>query len=166
MPATAPADDAILPPGLVLGAGDPHPPAVAALAGQAGPLALHANAPLDADLPVLPDRFPESPGPLAGVLAGLDWAAAQGFDRLVTVPADLASCPGDLVRRLQEAAGPMRPAVAESGGRWRPGVALWPVLLTERLRAALATGLREPEAALARFGATPVAIDGLVFAGG
>ena len=47
-------------------------------------------------LPVLADGVPDRPGPLAGVLAGMDWAAAQGFRRVVTAAADTPFAPRDL----------------------------------------------------------------------
>ena len=55
---------------------------IARLRPQVSAMALNANG--DASrfasygLPVLPDSEPDFPGPLAGVLAGLDWAAGQG----------------------------------------------------------------------------------------
>ena len=44
-------------------------------------------------LPVLPDPLPDFPGPLAGILAGLDWAAAHGVEHLVALirPENVAS---------------------------------------------------------------------------
>lgn len=93
-------------------------------------------------LPVLPDPLPGQPGPLAGVLAGMDWAAARGATRLLAIAGDTPFPPPDLARRLAQA-GPL--AVAASPGpdgqpRLHPTVALWPVALRERLRGALAAG--------------------------
>jgi len=53
-------------------------------------------------LPVAPDTIPDFAGPLAGVLAGMDWAAANAPDCpwIVTIPADSPFLPGDLVARL------------------------------------------------------------------
>lgn len=71
------------------------------LAPQVADLALNANG--DAarfagfDLPVIADTIPGFAGPLAGVLAGLDWAAEQGADTIVTVAADTPFFPCDLV---------------------------------------------------------------------
>jgi molybdopterin-guanine dinucleotide biosynthesis protein A len=128
----------------------------ARMAPQCAALALSANGDparlADLGLPVLPDRLPDGvdphPGPLAGVLAGMDWAAAEGASALVTVPADTPFLPGDLVARLQAAAGPGGAAIAASPdaeGRLRrhPVVALWPVALRADLRAALAGGMRK-----------------------
>lgn len=52
-------------------------------------------------LPVLPDSINGFPGPLAGVLAGLDWAAEQGAESIVTVAADTPFFPANLVEVLQ-----------------------------------------------------------------
>ena len=51
-------------------------------------------------LPVLPDSIDGFAGPLAGVLAGLDWAAEQGADTIVTAAADTPFFPCDLVPQL------------------------------------------------------------------
>ncbi|WP_244987483.1 molybdenum cofactor guanylyltransferase [Komagataeibacter oboediens] len=72
-------------------------------------------------LPVLADTV-AGVGPLAGVLAGLDWAAGQGCDVLVTVPGDTPFIPADLVSRLLPA-----PSFAVSGGQRHSLVAAWPV---------------------------------------
>jgi molybdenum cofactor guanylyltransferase len=95
----------------------------------------------DTDLTVVPDSVEGHPGPLAGVLAGLDWLAAQqlGIEWMVSVPGDCPFLPDDLVERLhvarREAGVPL--ACARSG-EWRhPVVALWPVALREDLRKAL-----------------------------
>lgn len=98
-------------------------------------------------LPVLPDETPDFPGPLAGVLAGLDWAAGQGARAIVTAAADTPFLPPDLCARLVAAAGPSGLALAaapDAKGRLRrhPACALWPVALREDLRAALAAGER------------------------
>ncbi|WP_019085331.1 molybdenum cofactor guanylyltransferase [Komagataeibacter europaeus] len=72
-------------------------------------------------LPVLADRV-AGVGPLAGVLAGLEWAAGQGCDVLVTVPGDTPFIPAGLVPRLLPA-----PSFAISGGQRHSLVAAWPV---------------------------------------
>ena len=84
---------------------------IARLGPQAAGIALNANgdaARFEAfGLPVLPDSVAGFPGPLAGVLAGLDWAAQQGADAIVTVAADTPFFPLDLVDRLQATADGM-----------------------------------------------------------
>jgi molybdenum cofactor guanylyltransferase len=99
-------------------------------------------------LPVVPDTVADFPGPLAGVLAGLDWADAAAPDCpwLVSVPTDAPFLPHDLVRRLQAAVGGEGGiAVAASGGRTHPVAALWPLALTDALRQAIAAGVRKVE---------------------
>lgn len=100
-------------------------------------------------LPVLADPVAGHPGPLAGVLAGLDWAAAQGGDSIVTVAADTPFFPGDLVPRLLWAAEGMAAPLALAASRAPGGVhlqptfGLWPVALRDVLRQALAAGTRK-----------------------
>lgn len=119
---------------------------IARLSPQVESLALNANgdpARLAAHgLPVIPDPLPDRPGPLAGVLAAMDWAASLGAASVVTVPCDTPFLPGDLVPRLLLAAdGGL--AIAASGGRLHPTVGLWPVALRDDLRATLLRGDRK-----------------------
>ncbi|MEL7254684.1 MAG: molybdenum cofactor guanylyltransferase MobA [Pseudomonadota bacterium] len=119
------------------------------LAPQVADMALNANgdaARFDAfGLPVLPDSIDGFAGPLAGVLAGLDWAAGKGAEAIVTVAADTPFFPCDLVPRLQLAAeGMVHPLVLSRtpDGR-QPTFGLWPVALRDDLRAALQDGMRK-----------------------
>lgn len=95
----------------------------------------------DYDLPVVADSIPDFAGPLAGILAGLDWMAKNRPDLhwLVSVAADTPFIPSDLVARLhqarQQAGLPL--ACAASGGWTHPVIGLWPVSLREDLRHAL-----------------------------
>jgi molybdenum cofactor guanylyltransferase len=81
-------------------------------------------------------------GPLAGVLAGLDWAAANMPDAatLVTVSGDCPFIPADLVERLEEARrDEHKPLACARSGNWtHPVIGLWPVDLRHELRHALA----------------------------
>jgi molybdopterin-guanine dinucleotide biosynthesis protein A len=92
-------------------------------------------------LPVVPDDVPGFAGPLAGILAALDWAAAHRpeLEWVASAAADSPFLPHDFVSRLhaaREAAGvPL--ACAESGGQAHPVNALWPVALRADLRHAL-----------------------------
>ncbi len=92
-------------------------------------------------LPVVPDPVPDHPGPLAGVLAGLDWArrACPDAAYVATVPGDAPFLPRDLVARLAaaRAAAGADMACAASGGREHPVFGLWPVRLADELRHAL-----------------------------
>ncbi len=84
-------------------------------------------------LPVLSDGGFAGQGPLAGLLAGLDWAAALGADALLTVPGDTPFVPQGLAAAL---APP--PACAASNGRVHHLVALWPITCRDNLRQLLA----------------------------
>ncbi len=107
-------------------------------------------------LPVVADGVPDHPGPLAGILAALDHAAAAhpGLDWVVSIPGDSPFIPHDLVARLQavRAAAGVPLACARSGGWSHPPVGLWPVALRAELRAALEAGERKIDRWTARFG--------------
>lgn len=122
------------------------------LGPQVAGMALNANGNADRfadfDLPVIADSIAEYPGPLAGVLAGLDWAHAQGASAIVTAAADTPFFPGDLVSSLLDAGAETHLALAASqddtGKLWRqPTFGLWPVALRDDLREALQDGLRK-----------------------
>ncbi len=124
------------------------------LAPQVAGLALNANGDparfSDYDLPVIADTVDGFAGPLAGVLAGLDWAAGQGAECIVTAAADTPFFPCDLVPRLLLAAEGMAHPLALAAtpdpvrGQVRhPTFGLWPVALRDDLRAALKDGLRK-----------------------
>ena len=107
-------------------------------------------------LPVVPDGLPDHPGPLAGILAALDWAAANrpGLPWVVSVPGDSPFIPLDLVARLHaaRAAQGVPLACARSAGQAHPPVGLWPVALRADLRAALLAGERKIDRWTARHG--------------
>jgi molybdopterin-guanine dinucleotide biosynthesis protein A len=86
-------------------------------------------------LPVLPDPIEGFAGPLAGVLAGLQWARQIGAQFLVTAPADNPFLPSDLVRRLLDCIGTAEGAVARSRGILQPTAALWRASLARDLAA-------------------------------
>jgi molybdopterin-guanine dinucleotide biosynthesis protein A len=119
------------------------------LSPQVASLAINANGDparfAEFGLPVIPDSVEGFAGPLAGVLAGLDWAAHEGAETIVTAAADTPFFPADLVPRLQLAAEGMdHPlALAASPEGRHPTFGLWPVMLREDLRVALLGGLRK-----------------------
>jgi len=102
-------------------------------------------------LEVVGDSVAGFPGPLAGVLAGLDWAATRHAAALdmVSVPCDGPFLPHDFVARLvagRDAAG-AEMACAASAGQAHPVAALWPVRLRDDLRRALTIeGIRKVDA--------------------
>ena len=111
----------------------------------------------DTKVPVVADSVPDFAGPLAGILAGLDWAALYmpQCEWLASVPGDCPFLPNDLVTHLHAArmaAG--APLACAHSGEWRhPVVALWPLALREDLRRAIVVeGLRKIEIWTARHG--------------
>jgi molybdopterin-guanine dinucleotide biosynthesis protein A len=130
---------------------------IARLKPQTEALAINANG--DASrfqaygLPVLPDTIPGSVGPLAGVLAGLEWAANLGFDFIVTVATDTPFFPRDLVVKLKSSMRDSNAelAVAAYDTQHHPVFGLWPVALREDLRRAIAEeGIRKVDEWTAR----------------
>lgn len=101
-------------------------------------------------LPVLHDSFEGYAGPLAGVLAGMEWAQSIGAEHVATVAADTPFFPNDLVAKMQEAlaaaSGQIAIAETPSGGTKffnHPTFGLWPVALRDDLRDALGQGVRK-----------------------
>jgi molybdopterin-guanine dinucleotide biosynthesis protein A len=90
---------------------------------------------------VVPDSVPNHPGPLAGILAALEWSAAHRPDIawVVSAPADTPFLPMDLVLRLHAACREIRKpiACAASGSQAHFAVGLWPVSLRHDLRQVL-----------------------------
>ena len=112
---------------------------------QVGPLVLNANGDparfADFGLPVVADGIDGFAGPLAGVLAGMEWTAEAASDCpwLASFPGDSPFLPRDLVKRLVRAieAEGADMACAASKGRAHPVVGLWPVRLAADLRRAM-----------------------------
>ena len=136
---------------------------LATLSGQCVDIIINANGDPkrfdDTGCLVVPDNVPGFAGPLAGILAGLDWLAAQnnGIEWMVSVPGDCPFLPDDLVERLHEARRQMGagvPLACARSGEWRhPVVGLWPVALRADLRKALVEeDLRKIEVWTARHG--------------
>jgi molybdenum cofactor guanylyltransferase len=118
---------------------------IARLKPQCGELILNANGDparfARFGLPVVPDTVEDFPGPLAGILAALDWAAAHrpGVSIVLSAAADCPFLPRDLVARLNQALvnEDAQLAVAASGGQSHPVIGLWRVALRDELRHAL-----------------------------
>lgn len=121
-------------------------------------------------LAVVPDTEPGFPGPLAGVLAGMRWAASRTppSTDVLTVPADAPFLPLDLHRKLAagRAAHGTPIALARSGGRLHPVIGLWPVSLAPDLAASLAGGGRKVADWAEAQGAAPVDFPLMAFPGG
>jgi len=107
-------------------------------------------------LPVVADTVANHPGPLAGVIAALDWVAQRrpGVRWVASVAGDCPFLPRDLVARLHEAlkAQDAELAVAASAGQPHPVIGLWSVALREELRHALVDeGIRKVGLVTARY---------------
>lgn len=124
------------------------------LAAQVNLIALNANSEAEGyqttRLPVIRDSFEGYAGPLAGVLAGMEWAQTQDVDHIVTVAADTPFFPADFVVTMQDrlAAEAGKIAIAETFGtdsrfHNHPTFGLWPVALCDDLRRALEAGVRK-----------------------
>ena len=134
---------------------------LAALGPQCSRMILNANGDpgrfAETRLPVVADSVPGFPGPLAGILAGLDWTAeyAPEIEWIVSAPTDCPFLPLDLVERLHRARieADSLLACASSAQRRHPVVGLWPVGLRSDLRhALLSDGVRKVENWAARYG--------------
>jgi molybdopterin-guanine dinucleotide biosynthesis protein A len=119
--------------------------AIARLAPQCDGLILNANGDparfAAFGLPVIADGVADFPGPLAGILAALDWAATNRPEVkwILSAPGDCPFLPRDLVVRLYQALVNENAelAVAASGGQSHPVIGLWGISLREELRHAL-----------------------------
>jgi len=121
--------------------------AVNRLRSQLDTLAISANRPSEQfgafGVPVLADELGD--GPLAGIAAGLRWAASLSPrpPHLVTVAVDTPFFPLDLVARLHKAAGLGSSgviAMSRSGGRSHPVFALWPLAVVDALESHFSGG--------------------------
>lgn len=137
---------------------------IAALAPQTRALAIASGPTLGRfaafGLPELADPLADA-GPLAGILAGLGWAATltPAPTHLLTAPADSPFLPADLARRLATRAG-NGAAVATSEGVAVWVVALWPLAVAETLAYLVKRDtVRRVGEAAGRIGARMVEID-------
>src|SRR6266850_6491379 len=118
---------------------------IARLAPQCDGLILNANGDparfAAFGLPVIADTVQDFPGPLAGILAALDWTATNrpGVGWVLSAAADCPFLPRALVARLHRAriAEGAQLAVAASDGQSHPVIGLWSVRFREELRHAL-----------------------------
>lgn len=140
---------------------------IARAAPQVEALALNANGDpvrfVSSGLPVIADSIQDFAGPLAGILAGLEWAATQRPRPrwLASFATDAPFFPRDLVARLVKAAEAEGAdlACAVSGGRAHPVFGLWPLRLEDDLRRALGEGMRKVDLWTARYRVASVTFD-------
>ena len=107
-------------------------------------------------LPVVSDAVPDFAGPLAGILAGLDFIAAYlpEVRFALSIATDTPFFPTDLVGRLHRARLDQGAeiACARSGERTHFVIALWPVSIRDDLRHALIDeGVRKVESFQERY---------------
>jgi molybdopterin-guanine dinucleotide biosynthesis protein A len=124
---------------------------IARLKPQVDEIVLNANGDparfAEFGLPVIPDTVDGFAGPLAGVLAGMRWAAARSYTHVVSAAGDTPFFPADLVARLRAAAEESGQPIAmaatmdpERGLSEHPTFALWPISLADDLEEALTVG--------------------------
>lgn len=131
---------------------------------QVGVLAINANGDparfADFGLPIVADTIEGFAGPLAGVLAGLRWAAVNtpAARWIVSVSSDAPFLPSDLVSRLIDAVRDRGNAIAiaQSDDGLHPVIGLWPLALADDLEASLKAGLRKVLHWTDRHGTVPV----------
>lgn len=100
------------------------------------------------DLPVQPDTVEGFAGPLAGVLAGMQWASnnAPEATHVLTVAGDTPFFPADLAEKLKDGAAAQSSntvCLAYSDGNRHPTFGCWPVALQGELEAFLLAGDRK-----------------------
>lgn len=131
--------------GLSLGGATLLRRAVERLEPQVAGLVVNSNASVGTKLPVVADATSDYLGPLAGILAGLDWAHKQGGTHIVSVAVDTPFFPCDLVPQLLMA-GLTHPegfAVAATSDGLQGTFGMWPVALRDQLATFLASGQRK-----------------------
>jgi molybdenum cofactor guanylyltransferase len=98
-------------------------------------------------LPVVEDRLDFYAGPLAGILAGLEWARTNRPESrfAITAASDTPFLPADLVDRLRSASGEGEAnlVVARSAEGMHPVFGLWHMTLAPDLDASLMSGDRK-----------------------
>jgi molybdopterin-guanine dinucleotide biosynthesis protein A len=112
---------------------------------QVGRIAINTNADpagfVGFGVDIISDTIAGYQGPLAGILAGMEWAAVKpDITHILSVAGDTPFFPDDLAERLAARAVAGRVAVASSNGRVHPTFALWPVSLRKPLAAFLESG--------------------------
>ncbi|MAM63656.1 molybdenum cofactor guanylyltransferase MobA [Maritimibacter sp. UBA3975] len=115
---------------------------------QVGPIAINSNgdpARFGRKRPVIADGIEDHPGPLAGILAAMDWAQALKSEWVLTVATDTPFLPAGLVARLAQAQVVSRAPIvlAETPDGLQPVTGLWHVPLSDSLRGSIEAGTRK-----------------------
>lgn len=95
-------------------------------------------------LRTIADRAGPAKGPLAGILAGLEWSEKLGAQLMASLPCDVVGMPADAFTRLREASNTARGAYAVSPDGPQSLCAIWPVSSKRVLEAAFASGTHPP----------------------
>ena len=140
------------------------------LAPQSGQLILNANGDparlANFNLPVVADTIEGFAGPLAGLLAGMQWtrANAPNTTHLVSVSTDVPFLPTNLVERLHSALSETQAliALARSSSGMHPVIGLWPLALADDLETALKQGTRKVQDWTSRHAVVPVDFPNIV----
>ena len=122
---------------------------------------------LDAPTHLNPAIKTSGHGPLAGLLAAMEWAGmhAPQTTFIATVSTDVPFLPLTLVQDLAAAARPGKIVLAQSGEHLQPAIGLWPVALAEDLRKTLLRGERRAKTFAERHGAIAVSFPFATIAG-
>ena len=96
---------------------------------------------------VVKDSISNFPGPLAGVLSGMDWLNEKHPECkwIFTCPTDAPFLPNDIIKKLYDICSKKNKliSVAQSNGRVHPVFALWHMSLREKLRNSINSGVRK-----------------------
>ena len=116
-------------------------------------------------LPIVADEIADWPGPLAGILACLDWLADThpACDLMLSCATDAPFIPSDLAQQLLAARTDQGAILAQarSSGRRHPVFGLWPVAIRAELRSALLDeGIRKIDDFTDRFSVAVSDFDG------
>ena len=120
------------------------------ISGQVAPIALNINTSLDKfnkfGYQIIEDPIKGHLGPLAGILASLNWAHTLNHKWVLTLPCDTPFLPKNLVEEMIKVKSndlSLDLVIARSKGYNHPVIALWKSELKSKLRIALEEGVRK-----------------------
>ena len=120
------------------------------ISGQVAPIALNINTNLDQfykfGYQIIEDPIKGHLGPLAGILASLNWAHTLNQKWVLTLPCDTPFLPKNIVGEMIKAKNndlSLDLVVARSKGYNHPVIALWKSELSSKLKISLEEGIRK-----------------------
>ena len=120
------------------------------ISGQVAPIALNINTSLDKfnkfGYQIIEDPIKGHLGPLAGILASLNWAHTLNHKWVLTLPCDTPFLPKNIVEEMIKVKSndlSLDLVIARSKGYNHPVIALWKSELKSKLRIALEEGVRK-----------------------